>query len=49
MLGASCNMRDIIKIQKNKIPILEDNCEAVGSKYGSRFLGTFRRYRCYEF
>ncbi len=41
MLGASCNMRDIIKIgKKNKIPILEDNCEAVGGKYGSRFLGT---------
>ncbi len=41
MLGASCNMRDIVKIaKKNKIPILEDNCEAVGGKYGSKFLGT---------
>ena len=40
MLGASCNMSEILKYQKNKIPILEDNCEAVGGKYKSKFLGT---------
>ena len=41
MLGASCNMSEILKIsKKNKIPILEDNCEAVGGKYKSKFLGT---------
>ena len=40
MLGASCNMRYNKNWEKNKIPILEDNCEAVGGKYGSRFLGT---------
>ncbi len=41
MLGASCNMQEIIKIgKKNSIPILEDNCEAVGGKYGSKYLGT---------
>ncbi len=41
MLGASCNMKEITRIAKKyKIPILEDNCEAVGGKYGTRFLGT---------
>lgn len=41
MLGASCNMDQISKIaKKNKIPILEDNCEAVGGKYRRKFLGT---------
>ena len=27
-------------IQKFNIPILEDNCEAVGGKYKDKFLGT---------
>ena len=41
MLGASCNMKEIMKIgKKNNIHILEDNCEAVGGKYGSKYLGT---------
>ena len=41
MLGASCNMREIIKISKiHNIPILEDNCEAVGGKYDNKYLGT---------
>ena len=41
MLGFSCNMKEIMKIAKRKkIPVVEDNCEAVGGKYGKKFLGT---------
>jgi 8-amino-3,8-dideoxy-alpha-D-manno-octulosonate transaminase len=39
MLGVSANMKEIIKIAKNKkIPILEDNCESVGAKYKDKYL-----------
>ena len=41
MLGNPCNMEQILKIsRKNKIPILEDACEALGGKYKSKLLGT---------
>tara|TARA_Y100001958_G_C21202905_1_gene529304 strand:+ start:38 stop:1168 length:1131 start_codon:yes stop_codon:yes gene_type:complete len=41
MLGAACNMKEIIRISKiYKVPILEDNCEAVGGKYNNKYLGT---------
>ena len=40
MLGNQCNMKEIIKIAKNKIKILEDSCEALGAKLGKKFVGT---------
>ena len=41
MLGVPANMDAICKIaKKNKIKILEDNCEALGGKYRNKFLGT---------
>jgi 8-amino-3,8-dideoxy-alpha-D-manno-octulosonate transaminase len=41
MLGYPCDMKNIMKIcKKNKIKILEDNCESIGGKYGKKFLGT---------
>ena len=41
MLGNPCNMSEIQKISKiNKIPILEDACEALGAKYKDQYLGT---------
>jgi len=41
MLGVSCKMDQIKKIaKKNKIKILEDNCESMGAKYRGDFLGT---------
>lgn len=41
MLGVPCEMTKIIYYSKKfKIPILEDNCEAVGGKYKNKFLGT---------
>ena len=41
MLGVPCEMSKIMYYSKKfKIPILEDNCEAVGGKYKDKFLGT---------
>ncbi len=41
MLGFSCQMNEIKKIcKKKRIPILEDNCESIGGKYGKNFLGS---------
>ena len=40
MLGFSANLKEIIKIcKKNKIFMIEDNCEAVGAKYRNKYLG----------
>ena len=39
MLGFSCNIEEIVKIcKKKKIPVVEDNCEAVGAKFKKVFL-----------
>ncbi len=41
MLGVSSEMKEIKKIcRKKNIKILEDNCEAIGSKIGKKYLGT---------
>ena len=40
MLGYSSNMREILNIaKKNRIKVLEDNCETMGGKYQNTFLG----------
>lgn len=42
VLGHSNNMKEIIKLcRKYKIYLVEDTCEALGSKYNSRNLGTY--------
>ena len=42
VLGNSTNMGQLIKIiRKNKIILVEDTCESIGSKYKNKFLGTF--------
>jgi 8-amino-3,8-dideoxy-alpha-D-manno-octulosonate transaminase len=42
MLGFSADLKNILKIaNKKNIWVIEDNCEAVGSKYKNKFLGTF--------
>ena len=41
MLGFSSNIMEIIKFCKSKnLIVIEDNCEAVGAKYESKYLGT---------
>jgi 8-amino-3,8-dideoxy-alpha-D-manno-octulosonate transaminase len=41
MLGVSADYDPIMKIARQAgIPVLEDNCESMGAKYGERYLGT---------
>ena len=41
MLGTSCDMKKIKEhAKKFKLPLIEDNCEAVGGKYKKKYLGT---------
>jgi 8-amino-3,8-dideoxy-alpha-D-manno-octulosonate transaminase len=41
MLGYACDMKNIKKIcKKNKIKLLEDNCESIGGRYNKKLLGT---------
>ena len=41
-LGNCTEMNEIVKIcKKNKIILIEDCCEALGSKYNNKYLGTF--------
>ena len=41
MLGYSAEIDKIIRfLQKRKIPLIEDNCEAVGGTYNKKKLGT---------
>ena len=50
MLGVPAKMKEIIAIgKKNKIPIIEDACEAVGAKYDGRFVGTLCQYGIFSF
>ncbi len=50
ILGNSSNMDEILKIcQKNKITLVEDTCESLGSKFKRKSLGTFGRFGTYSF
>jgi perosamine synthetase len=48
--GYPCNMDAIMKIaEKNGIPVIEDCCLALGSKYKGRMAGTFGRAAYFSF
>ncbi len=50
MLGVPCEMDQINLIAKKyKIPVIEDNCEAVGAKYKGKFLGTLGTMGIFSF
>ena len=50
ILGNSPNMDELSKfVKKNKIFLIEDTCEALGSKYKSKYLGTFGDFGTYSF
>ena len=50
VLGISANNRKIINYAKKKgIIVIEDNCEALGGKYGEKFLGTFGDFGTFSF
>ena len=48
--GNSCNMKEIIKIKKKyNLFLIEDTCEALGTKYMNKFCGTFGDIGTYSF
>tara|TARA_Y100000389_G_scaffold195832_1_gene227833 strand:+ start:160 stop:1389 length:1230 start_codon:yes stop_codon:yes gene_type:complete len=50
ILGNSSNMEYITKFSKeNDILLFEDTCEALGSKYKSKYLGTLGEFGTYSF
>ena len=50
ILGNSANMSKLTKIAREKnLILIEDTCEALGSKYGNKFLGTFGKFGTYSF
>ena len=50
ILGNSTDMEKLKKItKKNNLIMLEDTCEALGSKYLNRYLGTFGDFGTYSF
>ena len=50
VLGNSTNMDELRKkIVKKNLNLIEDTCESLGSKYGSKFLGGFGRFGTFSF
>jgi len=50
MLGVSAEMDPIMKFaSESGIPVVEDNCESVGAKYGDKFLGTIGQAGVFSF
>ena len=50
ILGNSTNMSKLTKIAKeNNLILIEDSCEALGSKYNNKYLGTFGKFGTYSF
>lgn len=50
LYGNVCEMKMINKIaKKNKIPVIEDSAEALGSKINNKFCGTLSDIGCFSF
>lgn len=50
LYGNPCNMDAIMKIaEKNKLFVIEDATESLGSKYKGRYTGTFGGFGCFSF
>ena len=50
VLGISSDLFEISKIaKKNKLIVIEDNCESLGSKLGKKYLGTFGDFASFSF
>jgi len=48
--GYPCDMDEIHEIaEKYKIPVIEDACEALGSKYKGKQIGNISEYTCFSF
>ena len=50
VLGNSTNMKSLMKVlERNKIYLIEDTCESLGSKYKNKYLGTFGSFSSFSF
>ena len=50
VLGNSTNMSELLKIlNRNKILLIEDSCESLGSKYKNRYLGNYGEFGTFSF
>ena len=50
ILGNSPDMGNFIKIiKKNKIKLIEDTCESLGTKFKNKYLGTFGEFGTFSF
>lgn len=50
VLGHCANMSEIMKIvKKNKLILIEDNCESIGSKFKNKYLGSFGDFSSFSF
>ena len=50
VLGHCANMDEIMKIvRKNKLILIEDTCESIGSKFKKKYLGTFGDFSSFSF
>ena len=50
VLGNSTNMDELINLlKKNRIILIEDTCESLGSKYKNKYLGTFGDFSSFSF
>ena len=50
VLGNSTNMDKLMHIlKKNKIILIEDTCESLGSKFKNKYLGTFGEFSSFSF
>ena len=50
ILGNSPNMDELSHyVKKNNLFLIEDTCEALGSKFKSKYLGTFGDFGTYSF
>jgi len=50
VLGHCSNMDKIMKIvKKNKLILIEDNCESIGSKFKNRYLGSYGDFSSFSF
>ena len=50
VLGNATNMRKLKSIiKKNKLYLIEDTCESLGSKFDKKYLGTFGDFGTYSF
>jgi CDP-6-deoxy-D-xylo-4-hexulose-3-dehydrase len=49
-MGNCANMNEIVRIcKKNKLILVEDTCEALGSKFKNKYLGTFGDFSSFSF